>query len=148
MNPVQDFAIGDCRFREVKLADGMHGPIILRVDLSSQKAMRAIWSGEESPGLHIRYRGHKADLIALGCLDGTPRHYGYGCSAKDPRGARVWLDSSAGPGVRGRVDVTYQTQTRLFAATLPGVMEYCADWVGTLTGRPPLRLVIDNTRQI
>jgi hypothetical protein len=43
------------------------------------------------------------------------------------------------------LELSYFVQARSFAAMLPGVRTYAADWLEALTARPKLRLVVDNT---
>lgn len=134
--------------RQVRLAEGAHGPVTLRVELISAADMREYWHLKAAPGLSIAYRGHKDDVVALGCISADAlastrydRHHG------DVRGGLLHLASRAGRGKRGQVEVQYYAQTSLLAGALPGVREHCADWIVALTARPGLRLIVDNTVQ-
>lgn len=134
--------------REVKMEDGGHYPVLLsiarmpgNVDMPARGATRA-------PSLRIQYRGHRDDLIALGCICRERlAAMRFGRYEEDPRGALLLVQSKAAPGRRRMIEVSYLAQSRSFAATLPGVRLYCADWLQTLPARPLLRLVIDNSRK-
>lgn len=133
--------------RLVRLAEGAHGPVTLRVEQISAAHMGEYWHSKKgAPGLSIEYRGHKDDVVALGCISAealASKHYDR--YHDDVRGGLLYLSSKAGPGKRGQVEVKYYAQTPLLAGALPGVREHCADWIVALTARPGLRLIVDNT---
>lgn len=132
--------------REVRMGDGGHYPVLLSIaqmpgEMPGRGAMHA-------PGLRVQYRGHPDDLIALGCICRERLAAArFGRYEQDPRGALLLVQSKAAAGRRRMIEVSYMAQSRSFAATLPGVRLYCADWLQTLPARPLLRLVIDNTRR-
>lgn len=131
---VQEFFCAHGRCREVQLADGPHYPVLLSI--------------EQMPaGLRIKYRGHRDDLLALGCVSrdslASARH---GRDEDACGGALLHVENKAAPGRRRMIELSYFAHTRLFAARLPGVHAYCPDWLQALTARPKLRLVVDNTR--
>jgi hypothetical protein len=131
---VQEFFCAHGRCREVQLADGPHYPVLLSI--------------EQMPaGLRIKYRGHKEDLIALGCVSRDRLTSArQGPDGYAPGGALLHVENKAVAGRRKMIELSYFAHTRLFAAKLPGVHAYCADWLQALTARPKLRLVVDNTR--
>ncbi|HEX5460198.1 MAG TPA: hypothetical protein VFX20_09520 [Steroidobacteraceae bacterium] len=135
---MQEFFCPHGRRREVQLADGPHYPVLLSIEQIRMSA--------HAPGLRISYRGHREDLIALGCVSrerlASAR---YGQYQSDPRGAVLRVERKATPGRRRMIELSYLTQARVVAGLLPGVRTYCADWLQALTARPLLRLVIDNT---
>lgn len=134
------------RRREVRLAEGAHDPVRLSVE---QMPDGVDVSGTDiTPTLRIEYLGSRNDLVALGCISrDTLASVHYDQYTDDPRGGKVRVTSSTDPQGRGILKVSYFAQTRLLAAMLPGIRSYCGDWLETLTGRPRLRLVIDNTRR-
>jgi len=134
---VQEFFCMHGRCREIQLADGPHYPVLLSIEQIQMSA--------RTPGLRIKYRGHKEDLIGLGCVSRdrlTAARYGQ-CQG-DPRGGILHVDRTAS-GRRSMIELSYFTQSRAFAGLLPGVRAYCTDWLQILTARPMLRLVVDNT---
>lgn len=146
MRAVQEFYCVNGRCREVQLADGTRSPVRLSVEQIPQGLDTC--GTVISAALRIEYLGHRKALLALGCISRDAlasarcdRH------EDDPRGGVFRLTNNADLRRRGTLKVTYIAQTRAFAAMLPGVRSYCADWLETLTGRPRLRLVVDNTRQ-
>lgn len=142
---VQEFFCVYGRCREVTLAEGARYPILLSIEQMPAGIAILGRIAINAPGLRIKYRGHKEDLVALGCI--SPDRLaaaGYGRYEEDSRGAIRYLEKKAGPGRRGMIELSYFAQSRGFAAMLPGVRTYCADWLATLTARPKLRLVVDN----
>jgi hypothetical protein len=136
---VQEFFCMDGRCREVKLADGPHYPVLLSIE--------QIKMSDHAAGLRIKYRGHKEDLIALGCVSRDRlASVRYGQYQGDPRGAVLHVERKSAPGRRRMIEVTYFAQYRAFAGILPAVRTYCADWLEALAARSMLRLVVDNTR--
>jgi hypothetical protein len=100
-----------------------------------------------TPTLRIEYLAHRKDLVGLRCISrDTLASMQYDRYTDDPRGAVIHVTGNADPRRRGMLKLTYFAQTRVLAGMLPGVRSYCADWLEMLTGRPRLRLVIDNTR--
>lgn len=145
---VQEFLCAYGRCREVQLADGGHYPVLLSVAHMSDGIETLGGGPTHAPALRIQYRGHKEDLIALGCISrGRLAAALFGRHEEDPRGAVLLVQRKAVPGRRGLLELSYIAQSRSFAAMLPGVRPYCADWLKTLTTRPLLRLVVDNTRR-
>ena len=135
---VQEFFCVQGRCREIQLADGPHYPVLLSIEQIQLSA--------HAPGLRIRYRGHKEDLIALGCVSRDRlASVRFGQYQGDRRGAVLQVERKAAPGRRGMIELSYFAQSRAFAGMLPGVRTYCADWLEGLTARPMLRLVVDNT---
>lgn len=144
MNSVREYFNLYGRRRAIQLAPGTHYPITLEVEQMPGKDLTMRGLQENVEGVAIEYRGHKDDLVALGCIPGKLlARARYNCFQDDPRGAILHVESKAGPRHRGVVEITYYTQSRLFAATLPGVGEYCSDWINGLKGRPQLRLAGD-----
>ena len=143
---VQEFFCVHGRRREVRLADGPHYPVLLSIERIP--GCRDATGAGSAPGLRIKYRGHREDLVALGCVSrdrlaaARPGRY-----EDDRRGALLHVENMEAPGRRRMIELSYLTQSRSAAAMLPGVRPYCADWLEALTARPALRLVIDNTRQ-
>lgn len=149
MNSVREYFNLYGRRRAIQLAPGTHYPITLEVEQMPGKDLTMRGLQENVEGLAIEYRGHKEDLVAFGCIPGEVLAQAqYNRFQDDPRGAILHVESKAGPGHRGAVEITYYTQSRLFAATLPGVGEYCTDWITGLKGRPQLRIAGDYTRRI
>lgn len=134
--------------REVQVGDGAHYPVLLSIALMPHGVELPSRCATHAPGLRIQYRGHRDDLIALGCI-GRDRLAAarFGRFEEDPRGALLLVESKAAPGRRRMIEVAYLAQSRSFAATLPGVRLYCSDWLQTLSAKPRLRLVIDNARR-
>ena len=143
---VQEFNCVFGRCREVQLAEGAHDPVRLSVEQMPERI--GLRGTVVTPTLRIEYVGHRKDLIALGCIsrDALARTH-YDRYTDDPRGGVLRVTSNTDPRRRGMLRLSYFAQTRLLAVMLPGVGSYCADWLEALTGRPRLRLVIDNTRR-
>ena len=121
---------------------GTHDP----VRLSVEQMPNGMGLGG-TPTLRIQYLGHRKDLIALGCISrDTLASLQSDRYTDDPRGGMVHVIRNTDPRHRGMLTLSYFAQTRVLAATLPGVRSYSADWLETLTARPRLRLVVDNTR--
>jgi len=141
---VREFNCAFGRCREVQLSEGAHDPVRLSVEqIPDGIGLHGIIA---TPTLRIEYVGHRKDLIALGCIS-RERLAGahYDRYTDDPRGGVLRVTGNADPRRRGMLRLSYFAQTRLLAVMLPGVRSYCADWLETLTGRPQLQLVIDNT---
>ena len=145
---VHEFFCSNGRCREVQLADGPRYPVRLCVEQLPEGLDERSRGAGDASGLWIRYRGHKEDLVALGCIS-RERLAGarYDRYENDSRGAIRYVESKAAPGRRGVVELSYFAQSRSFAGMLPGVRTYCADWLEALPGRPRLRLVVDNARK-
>lgn len=145
---VQEFFCVYGRCREVRLAEGPRHPILLSIEQMPAGIAILGRIAINAPGLRIKYRGHRDDLVALGCIS-TERlaAAAYGRYEDDSRGTILYLEKKAGPGRRGVIELSYFAQSRAFAGMLPGVRTYCADWLETLSARPKLRLVVDNTRR-
>lgn len=143
---VQEFFCSQGRCREVQLTDGPRYPVRLSVEQIRDDLDTDGGDAAEAPGLWIRYRGHKEDLVALGCISrerlAAARYDRY---ENDSRGGIRYVESKAAPGRRGVIELSYFAQSRAFAGILPGVRTYCADWLEGMAGRPRLRLVVDNT---
>lgn len=143
---VQEFNCVFGRCREVQLSEGAHDPVRLSVEQMPDGIGRH--GAVATPTLRIEYVGHRKDLIALGCISReTLAGTHYGRYADDPRGGVLRVTGNTDPLRRGMLRLSYFAQTRLLAVMLPGVRSYCADWLETLTGRPQLQLVIDNTKR-
>jgi hypothetical protein len=144
---VQEFFCVHGRCREVQLAGARHYPILLSIEQMPRGIALPDRGTSNAPGLRITYRGHKEDLIALGCIArdslATAR---YGRYQDDPRGATLHVANKAAPGRRRMIELSFFTRSRSFARILPGVCTYCDDWLEALTARPTLRLVVDNSR--
>lgn len=144
---VQEFFSVYGRCREVQLTDASHDRVLLSIEQIPAGIDMLGAGATGAPGLWIRYRGQKKGLIALGCIShdrlAAMRH---ARSEDDPRGAMVHVESKSAPGRRGAIELSYFTHSRSFAGMLPAVRTYCADWLETLTARPMLRLVVDNTK--
>lgn len=97
-------------------------------------------------GLKIEYLGNKKDLMTLGCISRDTLTSLHSHREHDPRETVAQMTINADRRRRGVLKVSYLAQTRAFAAMLPGVRSYCADWLGRLTAPPRLQLVVDNTR--
>jgi len=144
---VREFFSVNGRCREVQLADGPHYPVLLSVE--QLPGATGMTGGRASlpSGLRITYRGHREDLVALGCIPAARLAAAVpGRLYEDPLGALFCVEARNVPG-RRLIEVTYLTQSRPFANALPGVRTYCTDWLGLFTGRPRLRLVVDNNRR-
>lgn len=143
---VQEFNCAFGRCREVQLAEGTHAPVRLSVEQMPDGI--GLRGNVLTPTLRIEYLGHRRDLIALGCISSdTLASTRYDRFTDDPRGGVLRVTSNADLRRRGVLKLSYFAQTRLLAVMLPGVHSYCADWLDTLTARPQLRLVIDNTKR-
>lgn len=143
---VQEFNCVFGRCREVQLAEGARDPVRLSVEQMPDGI--GVRGAAVTPTLRIEYVGHRKDLIALGCISrDTLAHTHYDRYTDDPRGGVLRVTRNSDPRWRGMLRLSYFAQTRLLAVMLPGVRSYCADWLGNLTGRPRLRLVIDNGRR-
>lgn len=146
---VQEFFGTYGRCRELCLADGPHYPVLLSIEQLDAGIEMPGAGAIRSPALRIRYRGHKEDLIVHRCISrerlAAVRHGRY---ENDTRGATLHVESKAAPGRRGMIELSYLTQSRLFAGMLPGVSSYCGDWLQALKARPLLRLVVDNTASL
>jgi len=144
------------RCREVQLAGGIYYPILLSIEqmptgieILGVAVARLGEVATEGPALRIKYRGHKDDLLALGCISPAGLASAqYDRYEYDPRGAVLYVENKAAPGRRKMIELSYFAQSRAFAGMLPGVRTYCGDWLQALTARPMLRLVIDNTRTL
>jgi hypothetical protein len=143
---VQEFLCAHGRCRELQLADGPHYPVLLSIAQLAAGAEMPGGGAARAPALWITYRGHREDLIAQGCI--ARERLAAVCHGRfenDTRGATLRVESKAAPGRRGMLELSYLTQSRTFAASLPGVRLYCGDWLQVLRERPSLRLVVDNT---
>jgi len=129
--------------REATLADGVHGPVSVSVDLTAQRdleeyyGIRADYPGQV--GAHVAYDGHRDDLVAAGCVSakllasGSYKDFNLiggdedlspnRLVRRDRAGTLVSLESKAGPGKRGWLRVVYLTIDRQFAEALPGVRD-------------------------
>lgn len=144
---VQEFFSVRGRCREVQLAGARHHPILLSIEQMPRGIALPDRGTSNAPGLRITYRGHKEDLIALGCIARDSLAAArYGRYEDDPRGATLHMEKKAAPRRRGMIELSFFTQSRSFARILPGVCAYCADWLEALTARPRLRLLVDNSR--
>lgn len=144
---VQEFYCEYGRCREVQLADGAHYPVLLSIEQIPAGVALPEGGVTDAPALRIRYRGHKEDLLALGCIARDRLAAArYGRYEDDPRGATLHVENKAAPGRRRMIELSFFTQSRSFARILPGVRAYCADWLEALTARPTLRLAVDNSR--
>lgn len=145
---VQEFycVYGLCR--EVQMADGPHYPVLLSIEQMPYGVQVLGVSVISAAALRIKYRGHKEDLVALGCISrdrlASTRHGRYEDVLP---GALLHVESRTAPARRRMIELCYVTESRSFAGTLPGVRTYCPDWLAALTARPTLRLVVDNTRR-
>lgn len=144
---VREFFCAHGRCREVQIADGPHYPVLLSIEqIPAGVAVRGM-AASAAPGLRIKYRGHKEDLVALGSISREAlANARYGRYEDDPRGGTLHVESKAAPGRRRMIELSYFTPSRSFAGLLPGVRRYCGDWLEALTTRPVLRLVADNTK--
>ncbi len=121
---------------------GAHAPITIDIQVISQLALqRYYYLDAESAGLEIRYRGHKDDLLAAGCIKSLGR---YDRFHDDGHGGTWVLTSKAGPKNRGHVAIAYYTCNRAFAASLPAVRSVFPEALAQIATRPRLRLVVDN----
>lgn len=144
---VQEFFSAHGRCREVRLAGAQHYPILLSIEQMSRGIALPGRGTSNAPALRITYRGHREDLIALGCIArDSLAATRYGRYEDDPRGAAFHVENKAAPGRRRMIELSFLTQSRSFARILPGVCAYCADWLEALTARPSLRLIVDNSR--
>lgn len=144
---VQEFFSVYGRCREVQLTDAPPYRVLLSIEQIPGGIEIPGAGVTGAPGLRIGYRGQKDALIALGCI--SPDELAamrYGRRLGDPRGAIVHMEGKSAPGRRGTIELSYFTHSRSFAGALPAVRTYCADWLETLTARPTLRLVVDNTK--
>jgi hypothetical protein len=147
--------------RQLDLA-GLHGAVRVTVDLMSQHTLEVYYHIKaDYPGqvrVNIAYRGHRDDVVAAGCISAEALasiHYGWPYRDAD---RLLYVDSKAGPGRRGWIEVSYSAARREFAAVLPGVRELFPEGlprsgptgrdelVAWQLRRPRLRLVIDNGR--
>jgi hypothetical protein len=143
---------------------GARGPITICADLLSQHTIEyyygptADYPGQV--GAEVRYRGHRDDLVAAGCISRevfARTRYGH-FDHEGERSALLVIFSKAAKGKRGWVQVSYYVHRRAVAAALPGFLDLfpeglprCAprdrDGLNAwLSQRPRLRLVVDNTR--
>lgn len=145
---VQEFLCTYGRCREVTLADGPHYPVLLSIEQVPGGVPMPGPGATDSPGLRIRYRGHREDLIGLGCIS---REMLASASRRrfdaNPHGVVLRVESKTALRRWRMIEVSYFAQSRSFAGMLPGVRTYCADWLEALTARPMLRLVVDNTQR-
>jgi len=86
-----------------------------------------------SAGVYVQYLGHKDDLAAAGCvrLNGVRYHR----FNDDGHGGLLYVSSKAGPGKRGQIAVSYYTNNRDFAASLPGMRDYFPKVLESMTAR-------------
>jgi hypothetical protein len=144
--------------RSGNLPAGAHGRVSVWVDLARQREyelyyhIKAEYPGQV--GAYVRYRGHKDDLIAASCVSAELLASG-SYTDFNPIDERtlVTLESKAGPGQRGWLEVCYLAVGRPFAEAFPGVRELYPEGLPRTwppdsgqARRPRLRLVVDNTR--
>jgi hypothetical protein len=147
MRAVHEFFCIQGRCREIQLTEDAHYPVLLSIEQMPGGLEILGGVATHAPGLRIKYRGCKQDLLALGCISRERLAVArYGRYEDDPRGFILYVERSASSGHRRTMELSYFAQCRVFASTLPGVRAYCADWLEALTARPVLRLVVDNTR--
>ena len=118
---VREFFCTYGRCREVQLTDGAHYPILLSIE-QVPDGMEMPGGATTAPGLLIKYRGHREDLIALGCISRdslATAHYGR--YEEDSRGAVLQVASKAAPGRRRMIELSFLAQSRVPAGMLPGV---------------------------
>jgi len=87
-----------------------------------------------SAGVYVQYLGHKKDLAAAGCvrLNGVRYHR----FNDDGHGGLLYVSSKAGPGKRGQIAVSYYTNNRAFAGSLPGMRDHFPKVLKSMTPGP------------
>lgn len=135
------------RQKEV-LLDGTYGPVTIRVEALSTHGLHVYGPYFRHPparAISVKYRGHKDDLVAAGCLKFVTRRFDR--FEDDGHGGFWFIESKAGPGRRGFRGVEYFVCDSAFAASLPGVRDlFPQDFARLAAGQ--LRLVVDNTREV
>jgi hypothetical protein len=98
-----------------------------------------------SAGVDVQYRGHIEDLLAAGCMRVCLNGVRYGRLYDDGYGGLFAVSGKAAPGKRVvapcHIAVSYCTNNRGFAASLPGMRDHFPQLLHTMTLRPVLRLV-------
>ena len=127
------------RSAAVLFAIGARGPITVSIEPLTRRALETHWQLHGGAGVCVQYRGHKEDLVAAGCVKLEGVSYDWFCD--DGHGGLFWVTSRAGPGKRGQIAVSYYTNQRGFAASLPGVLQHFAYALDRLTARSQLRVI-------
>jgi putative component of toxin-antitoxin plasmid stabilization module len=129
----------------VCLATGVHGPVEMCVWQHSRQELETYWLLYGSAGAEVEYTGHIEDLTAAGCLRMRLDCVRYGRFHDDGHGGLFEVQGRAGPGKRvvapHHIVLTYCTNNRAFAASLPGMREHFPQLLEAMTPRPALRLV-------
>ena len=112
----------------------MHGPVVMDIRQLSRRQLETYYCLYGSAGVYVQYLGHKQDLAAAGCvrLNGVRYH----CFNDDGHGGLLFVSSKAGPGKRGQIAVSYYTNNRAFAASLPGMRDHFPKVLETMSPRP------------
>jgi len=133
------------------LTTGLHGPVAMTVWQRSREQLETYYLLYGSAGANIKYRGHMEDLLAARCvrvqLDGL-RH---GRFSDDGHGGVFALSGKSAAGKRviapRHVALSYVTNNRALAASLPGMREHFPHLLQTMRSRPVLRLVGSSKRR-
>lgn len=116
---------------------GAHGPVELRdVRLISPADMAYYYHTAAVPGLGLSYRGHRDDLVAANCIAAERLRERFDRFHDGGHGGLWHIASTAGPGKRGWVKVSYYLLSRALARKLPAVATLCGVELSAL-GEPP-----------
>ena len=117
----------------VPLRTGAHGPVVMEIRRLSRRTLENYYRLYGSAGVYVQYLGHKKDLAAAGCL--RVNRVRYHRFNDDGHGGLVYVSSDAGPGKRGQIAVSYFTNNRAFAASLPGMRVHFPKVLQSMTRR-------------
>lgn len=118
------------------IGTGAHGRIELRAEIIAPARMTCYYHTAPLPGLSLSYRGHRDDLVAAGVISLEQLRERFNHYHDDGHGGLWFLESKAGPGKRGWLEVRYHLVSRARAQQLPGVQAFCAEELTALTEPP------------
>lgn len=118
----------------VSLRTGVHGPVVMDLQQLPRWQLETYYCLYGSAGVYVQYLGHREDLAAAGCV--RLKRLRYHRFNDDGRGGLLYVSRKAGPGKRGQIAVSYYTNDRAFAASLPGVRDHFPKVLKKMTPRP------------
>ena len=118
----------------VRLRTGVHGPVVMDIRRLSRRNLETYYYLYGSAGVYVQYLGHKDDLAAAGCLRlNRVRYHRFN---DDGHGGLLYVSNKAERGKRGQIAVSYYTNNRAFAGSLPGMRDHFPKVLKSMTPGP------------